>query len=131
VTKSGFTFIEVLVSILLIFVFGSAVINLDAFIKDDIQKNTTKHALILSSSALLHSRKLDNKTNYRLYDFITFDQLDDDNMNFLKEFELSVDNIEHDPVKLYEEGDFTFTIEYYEQVIKKGDTGYKVVKLGS
>lgn len=108
ITKSGFSFIEILVSVILLFIGLLALLKFDSFVKHDIEKNVNKHKILMLSSGYNLSSIEGTKSLDTLF---KFPSLRDDEKKFLKETEIVVKKLHSDDFIVYSGGDFHYELE--------------------
>ncbi|NOQ31179.1 MAG: prepilin-type N-terminal cleavage/methylation domain-containing protein [Helicobacteraceae bacterium] len=110
--KRGFTLIEVLISVLILFVTASALFRFNIFIKNQFEQDIESHKLIMLSSAVLGEKKYTKDTKYYLDTLVKLGNIHDDDMRFLKDNYLYIESTEEIPYFLYSDGETDYEIEY-------------------
>ncbi len=117
--KGAFSFIEVIISVMILSYLGVAVLNFNSFNKSAMFHNIEKQNSLLISSAMLHNNtKIENGKTYSLNDIVTFKKLSDEDRKFLKDIKLQVDKKVDEKLFLYNDGKKDFFIEYGDINIK-------------
>ena len=110
----AFSFIEVLISIVILAFLGTAMIKFNSFNKRAMEKNILKQDNILLSSSLVYNKDIDNNKKINLLELTTFTNLHDDDRKFLKSIELSANRDITDKLFLYNDGKKDSYMEYGE-----------------
>lgn len=120
--KKGFSFIEVLVSVVILSYLGMAILNFNSFNKRVMIDTINKQSLLLVSSPLIYlNKKIDTSKEYILNDIIEFKNLHDDDRKFLKTIKVKGEKIYTDKLFLYNDGKQDKYIEYGNLNIKYKD----------
>ena len=69
-SRGGFTLIEVLISVLILFFSGSALLKFNSFIKNQFEEDVKKHRLALVGSVFSGEKRFDKLKEYQLLDFV-------------------------------------------------------------
>jgi len=109
--KKGFSFIEVLISVVILSFMGVAILNFNSFNKEAMRQYLKKQQLLLLSSPMLYNEKYDNDKNYKLFDLVKFINLSDEDSKFLKSIELKGEKNFVEKVFLYNDGKKDYYIE--------------------
>jgi len=111
--KSAFSFIEVIISVVILSYLGVAILNFNSFNKNAMFKNIKKqNTLLLTSPILTLKDKIDNAKVYKLNNLVTFKNLSDEDRNFLKSIEIKAKKRLKDKLFLYNDGKKDFFVEY-------------------
>jgi len=110
--RSAFSFIEVLVSVMVLAFLGTALIKFNSFNKRAMERNILSQKTILLSSAILSQKKLDNKKEVDLLSITTFKNLSNKDREFLKSITLSIDKEIEDKMFLASDGKKDLYLEY-------------------
>ena len=111
--KSAFSFIEVIISVVILSYLGVAILNFNSFNKKAMFKNIKKqNTLLLTSPILTLKDKIDNAKVYKLNNLVTFKNLSDEDRNFLKGIEIKAKKRLKDKLFLYNDGKKDFFVEY-------------------
>ena len=111
--KKAFSFIEVIISAVILSFMGVAILNFNSFNKRAMEDNLNKQNTLLLSSAFLYiDKEIDNDKIYKLFDLVTFNNLNDDDNKFLKSIELKGKQNLNEKIFLYTDGKDDFYIDY-------------------
>ena len=116
--RSGFSFVEVLISVAILAFLGTALIKFNAFNKRAMEKNIVMQENILLSSALLFESEIENNKEIDLFTLIPFINLDDDDMKFLKSVKFQATKETEDKFFLGNTGEEDLYMEYGNLEIK-------------
>jgi len=116
--RSAFSFIEVLVSVMVLAFLGTALIKFNSFNKRAMERNILSQKTILLSSAILSQKKLDNKKEVDLLSITTFKNLSNKDREFLKSITLSIDKEIEDKMFLASDGKKDLYLEYGNLKVK-------------
>ncbi|MEA1956665.1 MAG: type II secretion system protein [Campylobacterota bacterium] len=123
--RNGFSFIEVLVSIVILATLGSALLKFNSFNKRAMEKNILSQENIFLSSSVLYIKDIDKKITTdkeeELYDLISFEKLSDKDRKFLKSITVSISVDTEDKVFLLNDGKENKYIEYGNIRIKQNE----------
>ena len=120
--KGAFSFIEVIVSVVILSYLGVAILNFNSFNKNAMYNNIEKQSGLLIATPLLYNdKKMDKNKEYSLNDLVTFKNLSDDDRRFLKNIKLQSNKKIEDKVFLYNDGKKDFFLEYGNIAIKYKD----------
>jgi len=111
--KKGFSFIEVLISVVILSFMGVAIVNFNNFNKEAMRLYLQKQQLLLLSSAMLYNEKLENDKTYQLSDIVKFVNLSDEDNKLLKSIELKGEKNFQEKVFLYNDGQKDYYIEMH------------------
>ncbi len=121
--KKAFSFVEVIISVVILSFMGMAILNFNSFNKKAMQFHLEKQDNLLISSALLHYDKIDEKgKTYTLFDLVTFNNLDDDDRTFLNNIEITTTKVLEERMFLYTDGKKEYYINYGNINIKYNNT---------
>ena len=119
--KKAFSFVEVLISVVILAFLGTAMIKFNSFNKRAMEKNILNQDHLLLSSALVYKKNIDNDKEITLLDLTTFVNLHDDDRKFLKSVKLSATREVYEKVFLYNDGKNDSYMEYGDLKIKYKD----------
>ena len=120
--KKAFSFIEVIISAVILSFMGVAILNFNSFNKRAMEDNINKQNTLLLSSAFLYMDKdVDTDKSYKLYDLVAFNNLSDDDNKFLKNIELKGKQNLNEKIFLYTDGKDDFYIDYGSTLINYKD----------
>lgn len=122
ITKKAFSFIEVLVSVILLFIGLLALLKFDSFIKKDIEKSINKHKIMMISSGYNFSNIEGTKSLDTLY---KFPALRNDEKKLLKETEVTIKKIDTDDFIVYSSGDYHYELEI--QMMNYSSNNHEIV----
>ena len=119
----GFTLLEVLFSILLLFTMGMALLKFDGWIKREMERGREKARLLYSATPLLYANILSlKKKRTTLYDATRFMKLRDDEIFWLKNLDAEVAVGKERRNTLFESGDLSLTYRTFPLKLRRGDT---------
>jgi prepilin-type N-terminal cleavage/methylation domain-containing protein len=110
--RGGFSFIEVLISIAILSFLGTALIKFNSFNKRVMEKNILNQESILISSSILFEQEIQNDKDIELFDLVKFENLDDEDMKFLKSVKLRANREFDDKLYLGNNGKDDLYLEY-------------------
>lgn len=125
--RNGFSFVEVLVSIMILALLGTALIKFNSFNKRVMEKNISSQENLLLSSAFMFLQEIENDKEIELYELVKFDKLDDEDMKFLKSIKLKATKEIEDEIFLpsMDEGGDGESLEFGEFSITYKDNTQK------
>lgn len=98
--RGGFSFVEVLVSVMILALLGSALIKFNSFNKRAMENNILSQENLLLSSAFMFEDEIDNDKEIELFELVKFESLDDEDMKFLKSVKLKANREIEDKIFL-------------------------------
>jgi len=116
--KKAFSFVEVLISVVILAFLGTAMFKFNSFNKRAMEKNLMMQDHIMLSSSLLYNKDIDNNKKVNLLELTSFVNLHDDDRKFLKSIELSAKRNVTDKLFLYNDGKDDSYMEYGDLEIK-------------
>jgi len=117
--KKAFSFVEVIISVVILSYLGMAILKFNSFNKKAMYNYIGKQNTLLVSSPFLHiGKNIDNDKSYRLYDLVTFEKLSDEDRSFLKDIELKGNRVSREKIYLYNDGKKDYFLEYGDVTIK-------------
>lgn len=128
--RRGFTLIEVLISVLILFVSGSALFKFNSFIKSQFEKDIERHKLALVSSIVSGEKKYSKNKKYTFDALVKFDKIHTDDAIFLKNNFFYIESTEETPYFLFtgEDGE-DYEIEYGYHYINNEKAKEKLIWL--
>lgn len=103
--KSAFSFIEVIISVVILSYLGVALLNFNSFNKSAMEQNIGKQNTLFVSTPLLYtSKEIKNDKKNSIYDFVSFKNLTDEDSLFLKSIEVKREKSLEDKLFLYTDG---------------------------
>lgn len=126
--RGGFTFIEILISVLIITIASTAIFKFNMFIKNKTEKELLLKETMALSSPFFTTVKLDKTREYSVFDFVVFGNLSDEERKVLKDTKIKISYEEKPTIELYNEGDVDVRLNHYFQYIKK-DEQLKFVRI--
>ncbi len=128
--RTGFTLLEVLLSVLILFTMGIALLKFDGWIKEDLAKYREKAVLLYQTTPLLYSniRRLKRK-QVTIYDTIHFSKLRDDEVFWLKKLKGKVEVGKEQKKTLFESGELDLTYRYYPVRLEHGEVGVSFIRV--
>ena len=123
--RGGFSFVEVLISVMILALLGTALIKFNSFNKRAMEKNILSQENILLSSAIMFEDEIDNDKEIELFELVEFEQLHDDDMKFLKSIMLKANKEIEDKIFLPGLDDDRAALEYGEFGITYKDNTQK------
>lgn len=106
--KRAFSFIEVLVSIVLLFIGLLALLKFDAFIKQDIEKSVKQHKVLMQSSGYNFSSRQGKQALSNMYEFPV---LREDEKEALKDLEVHIEKLDSDDFLIYSDANFHYELQ--------------------
>jgi len=119
--RNAFSFVEVLISIMVLAYLGTALIKFNSFNKRAMESTIHSQAIILLSSPVLSQKKLDNKKEVDLLSITAFKNLTDEDRKFLKSIKLSINKETEDKIFLADDGKEKLYLEYGDLKVKYKD----------
>jgi Tfp pilus assembly protein PilE len=123
--KKGFSFVEVIISVMILSFMGVAILNFNSFNKKAMTTHIDKQKTILISSPMLYLKDtIESTKTYKLSELITFNNLSDEDRSFLKNIEFKATQEDIEKVFLYTDGDKEYYIEYGYKNIKYNEKNH-------
>ncbi|MDA3909705.1 MAG: hypothetical protein PF437_11520 [Sulfurimonas sp.] len=119
--RNAFSFVEVLVSVMVLAFLGTALIKFNSFNKRSMERNILSQELILLSSPILSQKKLDNEKEIDLLSITAFKNLTNEDRDFLQSIKLSIDKEIEDKIFLADDGKEKLYLEYGDLKVKYKD----------
>ena len=116
--KKAFSFVEVLISVVILAFLGTAMLKFNSFNKRAMEKNILMQDHLMLSSSLIYKKDVDNNKKITLLELTSFVNLHDDDRKFLKSIELSATRDISDKLFLYNDGKNDSYMEYGDLKIK-------------
>jgi len=128
--KRAFTLLEVLLSILILFTMGLALLKFDGWIREELFRYRKKAVLLYQTTPLLYAniRRISRK-NVTVYDTLYFSKLRDDELFWLKRLKGEVDVGEEQKKTLFQSGDLDLTYRYYPVRLQQDDTRVNFIRI--
>ncbi|WP_373035043.1 hypothetical protein [Sulfurimonas sp.] len=119
--RNAFSFIEVLISVMVLAFLGTALIKFNSFNKRAMERNIHSQEIILLSSAILSRENLDNEKEMDLLSLTEFKNLTNEDREFLKSITLSINKEIEDKIFLADDGNEKLYLEYGDLKVKYKD----------
>ncbi len=119
--RKGFSFVEVLVSIVILAFLGTALIKFNSFNKRAMERAITMQENTLLSSSILFQETIDDGKEIELFDLTDFNNLDDDYIKFLKSIRLKATLEIEDKIFIGNDGEENQFMEYGDIIVQRGD----------
>ena len=128
--KRAFTLLEVLLSILILFTMGLALLKFDGWIREELFRYRKKAVLLYQTTPLLYAniRRVSRK-NVTVYDTLYFSKLRDDELFWLKRLKGEVVVGEEQKKTLFQSGDLDLTYRYYPVRLQQDDTRVNFIRI--
>lgn len=107
-SKKAFSFVEVLVAVVLLFIALMALLKFDAFVKSDIEKSIERQKVLMISSGINHS---DEEGKIKLEQMFKFVKLREDEKRFLKDIEIEAKVLDEDNHLIYSDSNNLYEID--------------------
>ncbi len=128
--RPAFTLLEVLLSIVILFTMGLALLKFDGWIKKDLFRYRQKAVLLYQTTPLLYaSIQRISRKNVTLYDTVRFSKLRDDELFWLKSLKGKVTVGEEQKKTLFQSGELDLTYRYYPVRLQRGDTAIPFIRI--
>lgn len=126
----GFTLLEVLLSIVLLFTMGLALLKFDGWIKEDLSRYRKKATLLYQTTTLLYAsiQRISHR-NISVYNTAQFRKLRDDEIFWLKNVKGRVSVGKEERKTLFQSGDLDLTYRYYPVFLEQGDTRLSFIRI--
>jgi prepilin-type N-terminal cleavage/methylation domain-containing protein len=133
--RNGFSFVEVLISVVILSMVGMALLKFNAFNKHIMQKSIRSFENNLINSPLLYIKNLDNYSvseDFNLYDITAFSNLNDADRKFLKNTHFTLTVTEGEKIFLFNDQKQSRYLQAYNLYIqyKESKTNYLLIKEG-
>ncbi len=128
-TRHAFTLLEVLMSILILFTMGLALLKFDSWIKEEIARYKKKSLLLLTSTPNLYESRKNALKKDTLYDTMKFPRLRDDEIFWLKNMSSKVVAGESRKRTIFQSGELDLTYKFYPIILKRGDVKVGFVRV--
>ncbi len=119
--REAFSFIEVIISVVILAFLGTAMLNFNSFNKRAMEKNIMMQDSILLTSSLIFVDKIDNDKEVSLLELTSFKKLNDEDKKFLNSIEMSLEKEVIDKQFLYNDGNNSIYMDYGDLSIKYND----------
>ncbi len=116
--KKAFSFVEVLISVVILAFLGTAMLKFNSFNKRAMEKNILMQDHLMLSSSFIYKKDIDNNKKINLLELTSFVNLHDDDRKFLKSIELTAQRDITDKLFLYNDGKDDSYMEYGDLKIK-------------
>ncbi len=111
--KSAFSFVEVIISVVILSFVGMALLNFNSFNKTAMFNNINmQDTLLISTPFMFQEGSIDKTKDYKLSDMISFKDLSDDDNKFLKSITFKAKKNIDEKLFLYNDGKKDYFIEY-------------------
>ncbi|WP_457595730.1 hypothetical protein [Hydrogenimonas sp.] len=129
-SRGAFTLLEVLLSVLLLFTMGLALLKFDGWVKNELTRYRAKAAILANETPLLYTSPLQLKRGrISLYDVTNFLKLRDDEIFWLKGLEGRAIVGKERKKSLFQSGDLDLTYRYVPIRLERGDAAVPFVRL--
>lgn len=127
---AAFTLLEVLLSILILFTMGLALLKFDGWIKEDFGRYREKAVLLYQTTPLLYSSidRLKRK-NVTIYDTVRFTKLRDDEIFWLRGIKGKAEVGKEQKKTLFESGELDLTYRYYPIRLESEQTSVSFIRV--
>ncbi|WP_456451266.1 hypothetical protein [Hydrogenimonas sp.] len=128
--SNAFTLLEVLLSVVILFTMGLALLKLDGWIKHDVTRYRDKAVLLFQETPLLYApiRRI-QKREVSVYDTLSFTKLRDDEIFWLKGLEGKVTVGKEEKKTLFQSGELDLTYRYYPVRLQRGETSVGFIRV--
>ena len=128
--RRAFTLLEVLLSVMILFTMGLALMKFDGWIKEDVARYREKAAIVYRQTPLLYApvRRI-RKRQMSLYDATGFSKLRDDEIFWLKSLEGRVTVGKTRKKSLFQSGDLDLTYRYVPVALHRGETSVSFIRI--
>jgi Tfp pilus assembly protein PilV len=128
--RGAFTLLEVLLSVMILFTMGLALMKFDGWIKEDVARYRDKAVLLYRETPLLYAPvQRIKKRQVSLYDTVRFAKLRDDEIFWLKNLEGSVTVGKERKKTLFQSGELDLTYRYYPVTLHKGRAAVSFIRI--
>jgi hypothetical protein len=129
-SRHAFTLLEVLLSVVILFSMGLALMKFDGWIKEDMARYRDKAVLLYQDTPLLYAPILRiQKRQMSLYDTLSFRKLRDDEVFWLKSIEGRVTVGKERKKNLFQSGELDLTYRLYPVKLHRGETSVGFVRV--
>ncbi|WP_201353989.1 type IV pilus modification PilV family protein [Hydrogenimonas urashimensis] len=126
----GFTLLEVLLSILILFTMGLALLKFDGWIKEDLYRYRQKAVLLYQTTPLLYaSIQRIRRKNVSVFDTARFTKLRDDELFWLRSLKGRVTVGKEEKKTLFQSGELDLTYRYYPLRLEQGETSVSFIRI--
>ena len=125
----GFTLLEVLLSIFILFTMGLALLKFDGWIKDEIGRYKEKSLLLYTSTPNLFESRRSSLKKESLYDMMKFPRLRDDEVFWLKNSFAKIEVGKGEKRTIFQSGELDLTYMLYPVAVKRGDVRVGFVRI--
>ncbi len=117
----GFTLLEVLLSIFILFTMGLALLKFDGWIKDEIGRYKEKSMLLYTSTPNLFESRRSSFKKESLYGMMKFPRLRDDEVFWLKRSSANIEVGKGEKRTIFQSGELDLTYMLYPVTVKRDD----------
>jgi len=111
--KPAFSFIEVIVSVIILSYLGTAILNFNSFNKNAMRVNIQKQNTLLVANSMLHiGEDFEDNKEYKLDDLLTFKNLSDEDKSYLKSVVIKGQKDLKEKLFLYNDGKKDYYLEF-------------------
>ncbi len=125
----GFTLLEVLLSIFILFTMGLALLKFDGWIKEEIGRYKEKSLLLYTSTPNLFESRRSGLKKESLYDMMKFPRLRDDEVFWLKRSSANIEVGKGRKRTIFQSGEMDLTYMLYPVIVKRGDVRVGFVRI--
>ncbi len=125
----GFTLLEVLLSIFILFTTGLALLKFDGWIKEEIGRYKEKSLLLYTSTPNLFESRRSGLKKESLYDMMKFPRLRDDEVFWLKRSSANIEVGKGRKRTIFQSGEMDLTYMLYPVIVKRGDVRVGFVRI--
>jgi hypothetical protein len=128
--RAAFTLLEVLLSIVILFTMGLALLKFDGWIKEDLSRYREKAVLLYQTTPLLYAsiQRISHK-NASIYNTAQFSRLRDDEVFWLKTLKGRVTVGEEETKTLFQSGELDLTYRYYPVYLEQDGTRLGFIRI--
>ncbi len=119
--RKAFSFIEVIISVVILAFLGTAMLNFNSFNKRAMEKNINMQDSILLTTPLAFKDEIDDEKMISLFDLTSFVKLNNEDRKFLDSIEISRIKEITEKQFLYSDGKKDIFMEYGDMKIKYND----------
>ncbi len=119
-SRNAFTLLEVLLSVMILFSMGLALLKFDSWIKDEVERYRGKATLLYQTTPLLYAnlRRI-AKQGVTLYDTTHFQKLRDDEIFWLKGHHARITLGKEEKKTLFQSGELDLTYKLFPLKVKQ------------
>ncbi len=121
-SNRGFTLLEVLLSIFILFTMGLALLKFDGWIKHEMGRYREKALLLFTGTPNLYESRRSRLKDESLFDTMKFEKLRDDEIFWLKSLSAKISVGKGEKRTLYQSGDLDLTYYLYPVTLKRNET---------